>query len=130
MNETDITAIQVVRDLQGRIQKWVIAMVGIFAIALLSGVFLVGGIKNQVETNTGTGKTNSQDIKDLTQAMNDYFTEQKVENTKHVTKEEFKTAEDYWDATDDNLNQIYYWAKSRGFDGVFRSVASNDTNTN
>ena len=62
--------------------------------------------------------------------MNDYFADQRVENTKHITKEEFKTAEDYWDATDDNLDQIWFWAKSRGFDGVFRSVTNNDTNKN
>jgi len=130
MSETDITAIQVVRDLQGRIQKWVIAMVGIFAIALLSGVFLVGGMKNQVKTNTETGKINSKDIKDLTKAMNDYFADQRVENTKYVVKEKFKRAEDYWEATDDNLDQIWYWAKSRGFDGVKRGIEQSDTNKN
>jgi hypothetical protein len=130
MSETDKAAIQIVEKLQGRIQKWVIAMVGIFAIALLTGVFWGGATNNQVKNNTQTGTTNSQDIKDLTKAINDYFSDQRVENTKHVTREEFKKAEDYWDATDDNLDLILYWARSRGFTGEFRSAENGDTNRN
>lgn len=130
MSETDITAIQVVKDLQSRIQKWVITMVGIFALALISGVFWGGTINNQVKNNTETGKTNSDDIKELTKAVNDYFTEQKIENTNYVTKPELSSVKDYWDATDDNLDQIIYWARSRGFDGVIRKIELTDTNIN
>ena len=66
-------------------------------------MFWGGGISNQVETNEHVGSTNSQDIKELAKAMNDYFSDQRVENTKYITKEGFKRAEDYWDATDDNF---------------------------
>ena len=62
MSETDKAAIEIVRNLQTNIRRTTIALIGIFAIALLTAVFWGGGINNQVNTN-------KDDIGDLTKTV-------------------------------------------------------------
>lgn len=108
MSEKDKVAIEIVERLQGRIQKWVISMVGIFALALLTAVFWGGALDNQVDTNT-------ENIKDLSELVREFVTEQKVYNENVMTEDDARDIKQLLERTKENLNHLSFWAESKGY---------------
>ena len=114
MSETDKTAIEIVKNLQSNIRNTTIAMVSVFAIALLMAVFWGGGINNQVDTN-------KENIKELTQTVKDYITENNKNNNTYVNKSEMIGFQKAWNEISLNYGHIAYWAEIQGYKPLTRA---------
>lgn len=103
-----------VRDSQNRTQKWVITMVGTFAIAIMTALFWGGGIDNQVDTNT-------KNLEILTKIVDKFVTEQQVSNERFVRKQDLENLENKLEKTSANWNRLSFWAESRGYEPLSRT---------
>lgn len=125
MNETDKTAIEIVKNLQSNIRNTTIAMVGIFSIAILMAMFWAGGTNNKVDTNT-------ENIKELTQTVRDYIKENDKCKGNYVNKDEMIGFQTAWNEMSLNWGHISYWAEAQGYRPLTRSQkkAALDTKIN
>ena len=114
MSEVDRTAIEIVKNLQSNIRNTTIAMVGIFAVALLMAVFWGGGINNKVSNN-------EKNIDNLTKTVQDYIKEQQKESGEYVKREEIIPFSKAWSEMALNYGHISYWAESQGYKPLTRA---------
>ncbi len=122
MNKEDVTAIEIVKNLQenlrrtqSNIRNTTLAMAMTLLIALLGSVFWGGGLNNQVNNN-------KENIKDLTLLVNTFVVKQTEANTSYTTEWDTKELIRISNETIRNLDMLSFWAKSRGFEGFNRSV--------
>lgn len=126
MSETDKEAIRIVKDLQQNVRKTLIALVSIFSIALFTAIFWGGGINNQVDNNTedisdnkSAIESNAQNIKELSDLMKDFVTEQKVKNENFAEEDDLN---ELWSKTSTNLAHLSFWAEAQGYSGMPRGM--------
>lgn len=129
MSEQDKAAIEIVRNLSKNVRAWAIAIMGIFTIAIFSAIFWGGATDNQVKNNTNTGRTNREDIEELTKIVREFVTEQKVANESYATKDQLLGFTDVMQESALNYAHISWWAERQGYRPLPRSEKT-DTNNN
>lgn len=122
MNQEDITAIEIVKNLQenlrrtqSNIRNTTLAMAMTLLIALLGSVFWGGGLNNQVYNN-------KEDIKELTLLVNTFVVKQTETNTSYSKRWETEKLIMISNETIRNLDMLSFWAKTRGFEGFNRGL--------
>lgn len=128
MSEQDKVAIEIIEKMQSRIQKWAIVIFTTFAITLLSAVFWAGNKNYQINNNTKTGITNTENIEKLTDLIKDFASEQKVANESYIKKDQYNKLIDYQISTMYNLGHIAYWAETKGYKGLPRNSVVTELN--